>query len=441
MNDPALTPAELAIGASAQASLIASAGAPASRPAPWARPAVPKPSTVAIKPPAAPAGDGKADPLAGRKSLADLAEQEIDEGTTLLGERFLCRRGAVLFVGRSGLGKSSSSAQSDALWACGLPAFGIQPSKPLKILTVQAENDDGDLKEMSAGVLVGLGFSGQQIEHVRRNTAYVQWFESGDKFLLKLRAALQAEQDAGEPFDLVRIDPLLAFAGGDLVKPDVVATFCRTGLNSIAHDFNAGIVAVHHTPKVNYTARPRMDGPEWIYAATGCADLSNWARGILVITDCKGAAGTFRLIAAKRGRRVGWRNEAGERQYERHYSHAENRGGMYWRDASTEEIAAAAMKAKDKKPDALQEIAGKDAATMNGHARSILRKGPLTAANFKAGVIREFNINSRYACTVSKWLTEGDDAPVKVLKLGKVHWHGTAEQLKALRAPPLKGVK
>lgn len=52
MNDPALTPAELAIGASAQAALLASAGAPTPRPAPWARPAVPKPAPVAIKPPA-----------------------------------------------------------------------------------------------------------------------------------------------------------------------------------------------------------------------------------------------------------------------------------------------------------------------------------------------------------------------------------------------------
>ena len=387
-------------------------------------------------------GEAKADPLAGRKSLADLAEQEIDDRAILLGERFLCRRGAVLFVGRAGLGKSSASVQQDASWACGLPAFGIVPARPLKILTVQAENDEGDLKEMSMGVLVGLGLNEQQIDQVRRNTTVVQWFESGDAFLEKLRAALGAEQDTGTPFDLVRIDPLLAFAGGDLVKPDVVAGFCRSGLNSIAHDYDVGIVAVHHTPKINLTARPRMDGPERIYAATGCADLANWARGSIVITDAGNSTSTFRLIAAKRGKRLGWRNEAGEREFERHFSHAENHGGMYWREATPEEIAAATAKAtNDKKPDALQEIALKDTVTMKAHALKILREGPLTASDFKAGIIREFGINSKYANTVAKWLSEGDGKPVKVRKIGKVHWHGTAEQLDALCNPPLKGLK
>ena len=54
MNDPVLTPAELAIGASAQAALLASAGAPTPRPAPWARPAMARPAPVASKPPAVP---------------------------------------------------------------------------------------------------------------------------------------------------------------------------------------------------------------------------------------------------------------------------------------------------------------------------------------------------------------------------------------------------
>ena len=83
----------------------------------------------------------------------------------------------------------------------------------------------------------------------------------------------------------------------------------------------------------------------------------------------------------------------------------------------------------------------KDVATMEAHARKILRKGPLTASDFKAGIIREFGINSKYANTVAKWLSEGDGKPVKVRKVGKVHWHGTAEQLDALCNPPLKGVE
>jgi len=387
--------------------------------------------------------EATADPLAGRKSLTELAETPIDPKQTLLGNRFLCRRGAMLYVGRSGLGKSSSSAQQDVSWALGREAFGILPAKPLNILCVQAENDDGDLHEMGAGVLLGMGLTEAEKAEVYQRTTYVQWFESGQEFLAKLRLALAAERDAGRPFDLVRIDPLMAFAGGDLVNPAVIASFCRAGLNSIAFDFDCGIIAVHHTPKINLTARPRMDGPEWIYAATGCADLANWARAILVIADSPNAMpGTFRLIGAKRGKRITWRDTDGELEFERYYSHEENRGGMFWRTATPEEIEVATERgAKDKKPNALQEIAGEDARAMEAHAANILRKGPMVAADFIAGVMREYRINEKYAKTVARWLTEGDGKPVQVRKIGKAKWHGTAAQLDALQNPPLKGVK
>ena len=59
MNDLVLSSDELAIGASAQAALIASVGA-APRPMPWARPAMTKPGPVASKPPAVPAANDAA---------------------------------------------------------------------------------------------------------------------------------------------------------------------------------------------------------------------------------------------------------------------------------------------------------------------------------------------------------------------------------------------
>ena len=114
---------------------------------------------------------------------------------------------------------------------------------------------------------------------------------------------------------------------------------------------------------------------------------------------------------------------------------------MFWRTATPEETeVATARAAKDKKPTALQEIASKDLVVMEAHAMKILRNGPLTAADFRAGVMREFRINENYAKTVAKWLSEGDGKPVKMRKIGKVHWHGTAAQLDALQNPPLKGV-
>lgn len=383
-----------------------------------------------------------ADPLAGAKSLAELADTPPDPEQTLLGNRFLCRRGAVLAVGRSGLGKSSASAQQDICWALGREAFGIAPARPLNILCIQAENDDGDLYEMARGVIVGMKLHEAEVAEVHQRTTYLQWFEVGQSFLAKLDRALQRARDDGRPFDLVRIDPLLSFAGGNLVDPGVIAEFCRTGLNSLAFRHNVGVLAVHHTPKINLTARPRMDGPEWIYAASGSADLSNWARGILVMADPVGQTpGVFRFIAAKRGKRLEWRDTNGELEFERYFAHAVEGGGMFWREATPEEIATASTASgAGQKMTRLGEIARKDAATMTAHAMNILKDGALSAGDFKKAVMLEFGINERDAREVGKWLTQGDDKPVKVLQLGKTAWHGTGPQLHELKNPPLKGV-
>jgi hypothetical protein len=96
------------------------------------------------------------------RPLVDFGEMPPDPGKTLLGNRFLCREGGMLFVGPSGIGKTSAGVQQDLLWSIGLPAFGIVPAGPLKILTIQAEDDDGDLSEIVSGVRAGLQLGPEQ---------------------------------------------------------------------------------------------------------------------------------------------------------------------------------------------------------------------------------------------------------------------------------------
>ena len=61
-----------------------------------------------------------------------------------------------LFVGQSGIGKSSLCMQLAINWALGRTTFGIRPERPLKSLIVQAENDVGDVAEMFRQ-FVGIG--------------------------------------------------------------------------------------------------------------------------------------------------------------------------------------------------------------------------------------------------------------------------------------------
>src|ERR1700719_901864 len=85
--------------------------------------------------------------LVGR-SFIQYAKMEVPPKDTLLGDRWLCVGGGSLIIAPSGHGKSVITAQAAVLWACGKPAFGIKPSRPLRSLVIQAEDDDGDMKEM-----------------------------------------------------------------------------------------------------------------------------------------------------------------------------------------------------------------------------------------------------------------------------------------------------
>jgi RecA-family ATPase len=131
--------------------------------------------------------------------LLTLAEQPLDPSKTLLGNRFLCRGCSMLFIGPSGIGKSSASVQQDICWALGKPAFGIRPTRPLRILCVQAENDDEDIAEMANGICERLNLSSEERETVRRNVVYVSdCSHTGKRFL---RMAEQLLRKYG-PFDI-----------------------------------------------------------------------------------------------------------------------------------------------------------------------------------------------------------------------------------------------
>src|SRR5438552_3492632 len=108
-------------------------------------------------------------PAALVRKLVDLEAASTDDENTLLGNRFLCRGGGLLFVGSTGVGKSTAIIQMGICWAVGRPCFGIKPTKPLKILYIQAENDQGDLCEMRDGVLEHLELSAEDRDALERN--------------------------------------------------------------------------------------------------------------------------------------------------------------------------------------------------------------------------------------------------------------------------------
>jgi AAA domain len=292
--------------------------------------------------------------------LMDISAGEPDPRKTVLGDRFLCIGGGMLFVGPSGIGKSSASVQQDILWSLGRPAFGIRPARPLRILTIQAENDAEDLAEMRDGVCRGLGLTAADRQLVRERVFYeTEQARTGAEFLAYADKRLAQGQ-----FDLLRIDPFLAYLGGDVNNAEQTAAFLRNGLNPILTRHAVACILNHHTPKVTNRDTSNWRGSDWMYSGAGSADITNWTRAALVI-DPTHAPGVFKFIAAKRGNRIGWVNEDGERETLRHFCHASD--GLYWREATDGDIEAVEAAAQAKK----QGKSVKTAADLKAHVPTV----------------------------------------------------------------------
>jgi len=266
------------------------------------------------------------------KSLAKLAEGTVDPSLTLLGDRFLCVGGGCLLVSYTGVGKSTSGIQQDMLWSVNKPAFGIKPARALRILCIQAENDEGDQIEAANGVAKALNFTNEELAQIDKNTRYVYHCQTtGEDFL-----AVVARELAAWPCDLLRLDPLMAYVGADITKPEAIAKFLRNGLNPLLQRYRAAAIVVHHTPKpTSESVKMRRKLHEWVYAAAGSYDLMGWARACLVIAATEDPA-VFRWIGAKRGKRLDWADDDAHQVYETFWAHSPDR--VAWVKATRAQI-------------------------------------------------------------------------------------------------------
>lgn len=272
-------------------------------------------------------------------SVAELLEPQDDDTGTLLGRRWLCRGGGALLVGQTGIGKSSLAMQAAVSWAAGKDLFGLTPARPLKSLVIQAENDRGDLSEQLRGVLAGLEVDPAAVEE--RLFFILQDSLTGPVFTTWLRAIVAVHRP-----DLLWIDPLLSYLGGDVSDQRTVSAFLRNGLNPVLHESGCAAIIVHHTPKPprDADARARSRVQDLSYLGMGSADLPGWARAVLVLREQDG--GSFELRAAKRGGRAGFLDSQGSPANPVYLHHSPTR--ICWERAA--------------EPEAVEEQAERDAA-------------------------------------------------------------------------------
>ena len=225
-------------------------------------------------------------------------------GKTLLGIRYLCRAGGMLFVGPTGIGKSSWIMQAIIRWALGQPHFGISPYKPLRILVIQAENDDGDVAEIRNGIFRGLGLTEQeQREACERIQIVCEASATGDVFV-----SLVDELAAAHKPDLMVIDPLFAYIGG-AVDQETCSHFLRNGLNPVLQEHGCGLILVHHTNKPPQGEEKKAwQAGDFAYLESGTSELANWARAVVGLRSI-GSHDVFELVLGTQpaSRTIPWR--------------------------------------------------------------------------------------------------------------------------------------
>ena len=276
------------------------------------------------------------------QSLGEIEHPSSTDPTELVQHRLWCRGTGQLLVGPTGIGKTTFVLQAMLCFGCARECFGFKPTGSLRSLYVQAENDSGDLAELRDGILVGLHFSDSEKAEALANVRFATIDDKcGVEFVDRVLAPLCA---VVKP-DILWLDPLLAYLGGDVSRQEVVSPLLRNHLNPLLHQQGMACVLVHHTNKPpSGKEKANWQAGDFAYIGTGSSELANWARSVVAIRST-GSHDVFELRLGKRGARAGWENPDGTAAYSRFIAHGSD--GIYWREADDAEVPATAGRKAD----------------------------------------------------------------------------------------------
>lgn len=213
--------------------------------------------------------------------------------------RYLCRGYSAWIIGQSGIGKSTLGQQQAYMWALGKPFCGIMPVRPLRILIVQNENDQGDCAEATQGILDCAAFTPEEFDLLNQRVKIIRCRgKTGPDFCRWLEREVAAWKA-----DLVYVDPLLRFAGIDVSRQDQCTKFLNDSLDPVLANTGVVMIGAHHTGKPK--SKKETQGwtiYDYAYAGIGSSELVNWARAISIIQVI--GDGNFEILLAKRGARA-----------------------------------------------------------------------------------------------------------------------------------------
>jgi hypothetical protein len=293
-------------------------------------------------------------------ALGDLrAPAYGNDPTELLKHRFLYRGAICLLCGPTGVGKSALLMQAAIYWAVGKAFFGILPGEiyqkqGMRILLVQAENDEGDLVEMRDGVLAGCDdLTDEEKELARRRIQVKTVCDKCGEIFAAYLAVLIAETG---PYDLVMVDPAFAYLGGDSNTQKDVSHFMRELLNPLLQKHQVGMVLAHHTNKpLRGKEKDNWEAGDYAYLGAGSAEWINPARAALAIRSI-GSDSVFEFRAAKRGKRLRWQDANGNPTNAKLIAHDGRPGVICWHAATPADAADLEAAAKGGRPKRFDDL-------------------------------------------------------------------------------------
>lgn len=283
-----------------------------------------------------------------RKRLGDFPDPLPDDEnpSAIFKTAYLRKGGLMLLVSTLGVGKSTFVSQGSECWARGLPFMGFVPTKPLSIGVFETEDDADEIADFRNNFRKGFAAAGWTELEIWQSengecapTYYPMSGISATKFLEYLEYC-----QSNAKHDLVIINPAYDFVPGDISKQEVISEW-KTRLFELMEKYSFAVLLVHHTNKVPCNAKERQQwntGSSAAYAGSGSMVLPSSARAVVFIRPIDGKDGLFEMVAAKRGKRLGWKDGEGNLTITKYIAHSD--GLIFWREATPEEAKAASPK-------------------------------------------------------------------------------------------------
>lgn len=287
------------------------------------------------------------------KSFIAYAEEPPDQSECLLGDNWLFRGGWGALIGPTGQGKTSLELQAAACWAIGRPFVGIYPEKALRILVVQIENGELDLHEMASGIVEELAFPDEEIDRLR-DSLHILTPSSPTPELFSDDGAVAEEVRRKKP-DLVIIDSLYKWlAKGTAADPEGVVDLIDRKLLPLCREVKCGVLVSHHMGRSEVERIFDGKGNRMTdhYAGAGGMFVADSARATLLLVP-EEEIGRYTLKAAKRGSRIGWRDEEGTKIFEKHLGWSE--GHIGWQELDSRSVQKENEDRKRQKKQAQEE--------------------------------------------------------------------------------------